>query len=608
MGLAFSEISWGKPLFVVLVFDDLASAVFLAALIPAVAFEAAFFAVAFWATFFAADFAAALGDFFATDLLSDLALGFILELAVFLILVFAFAVDLPAVLVTDLATVLAVVLTIVLPATLVDFFWGAALVVFFAVDLVVFLEEIFFFGAILFVQPDSFSQSLRGEVLSMIKSLKHRIIKGLTPDVKDIRAGSQLQRFRSYRSSRGWIFEFDFFPGPKKGLWLFRSPEDSYLGLFAPSSEQKGLHRSQSEIKPDPVQLYLRAHLVNQRLVETPKISENLEVLEISFVFEGGGSLSFAQEGTSSLIDVKVNLPGQKKPFVRHVQLDTLDMNAGDEGDSATLENEVKTSTRTTEITKQAQKLERKQLQLLTKVQKDIDDSRAGLKSFDAICAHLQADPTSWGIDHKWQSDLLGALSEMIANGDLPAFKVETRSQAQDRIFSLRRRYVRKLQGAQKRMQEVIAQPGKKIEPSEKPVSTQQKPGNKGPGQRFELPGGILVLIGKKQSDNADLFRKAHSRDYWFHIRGMGGAHVWIPRNQKGIDQKGELSVELQNWGAQLALYNSKARSSRYGMVDFTEKRHLKSIKGQPGHLIISRSKTLATELDADFESKIQGL
>jgi predicted ribosome quality control (RQC) complex YloA/Tae2 family protein len=89
----------------------------------------------------------------------------------------------------------------------------------------------------------------------------------------------------------------------------------------------------------------------------------------------------------------------------------------------------------------------------------------------------------------------------------------------------------------------------------------------------------------------------------WFHIRGLGGSHVWVPRGQPLFGAKDSgLRDDLELWACQLAVYNSKARHSGTGVVDITEKRHLKSAKGQEGTLIIGRSQTRMADIDEAFE------
>ncbi len=454
----------------------------------------------------------------------------------------------------------------------------------------------------------------------MIKSFKHRIIKGLTPEVKLIRPGCQLQRFRSFRNDKGWMYEIEFFPGPRKGVWLYRGQEFSDLSLDVPTREQRLFLKPQWNPKPDPVQLYVRAHLLNRRLVEEPSVFHTEESVVLRFEFEGGGTLEFLQKGTQAIFDVNVKDEG-KSPFVRHVQMMSIDLSSesGSGQDSQV-------------VAREDYKQRGKDKRLIQKIQQDIDESRRGLKQFDLICAHLRSYPASWGDEVAWPEDLLDGLQSLNSEGTLPAFKVENRSEAQDKLFGLRRRFVRKVQGAEKRMHDVLAQvaDAEAISESEKVGEAAETPSGKvsngvpnrqkvsevkaisqsknsrkaqSPGLRLEHPSGIVALVGKKQSENAELLRKANSRDVWFHVRGIGGAHVWIPRGQKGLSSKQDLPLEVVTWAAQLALYNSKARTSRYGMVDMAEKRYLKSLKGQPGHVIVTRSEVITTELDDGFDA-----
>ena len=431
-----------------------------------------------------------------------------------------------------------------------------------------------------------------------------------------MRVGSQLQGFRSFRGEKGWVYEIKFFPGPKKGVWVFRAQETSLLSLSAFEADDLKQMKLQWEAKPDPVQLFMRAHVLNRRLTEIPgEFCDSKGREGVVFNFEGGALLKIFQEGTHSLVDIEVEVPG-KKDFVRHIQLEPVNGELG-----VTPSNSLDISNLDSSIAeggtaeKGEVKASKKQEVLISRIQSDIDESRVGLRNFDEVCAYIQSQPMAWGILDGWPEATKQQVDLYISEGLLPAFKIEMRAQAQDKIFSLRKRFVRKVQGAEKRMKDVLAKAElAAAESQEKVLVTREKLQPKKPakvatpGLTLQHSSGIIALVGKKQSDNADLFRKAHPRDLWFHIRGLGGAHVWIPRGQKGLSFQKELLPEIRHWAAQLALYNSKARSSNYGMVDMAEKRYLKTIKGQPGHLIINRSEALATELDDEFHKWLESL
>lgn len=431
----------------------------------------------------------------------------------------------------------------------------------------------------------------------MKKTNNPSILQPLTPDVKRIVAGSQLQQFRSFANDKGqWAYELRFYPGPKKHSLLARKAEGSALTLFQAeaSEDRQKLHRG-LKARVDPVQLYIRAHLLNQKLERDIECLESSEGSnrELRFYF-GKGTLSLRQEGVSAEVSIRVQVEG-RKDFSRNLALASIE-ERGLSAESSTQEGAGSPSDASI-TTKQVKKREK----LLESVQRDLSSSQAGLEKLNRICSLLETEPMAWGRRELWPEAVYAELKQFIDRHHWPLFSEETRAAAQQEIFALRRRYERKIQGAQKRLTEVEQQ---KLQPQMEAQKLHKKKvagANRFVGRQVYHPSGVMALIGKKQKENADLYRAAHSRDFWFHVRGQGGAHVWVPRGQKGVSGKEKLSAELSRWAAQLAVYNSKARSSQYGFVDMTEKRHLKSVKGQEGALIIRTSETLNVELDDAF-------
>jgi hypothetical protein len=112
--------------------------------------------------------------------------------------------------------------------------------------------------------------------------------------------------------------------------------------------------------------------------------------------------------------------------------------------------------------------------------------------------------------------------------------------------------------------------------------------------RRYRLPGGWEVWVGRNASQNDELtHRRAAPRDLWFHARGCEGSHV-VLRMASG---KGEPPREILEAAAAIAAFHSKARTSKYVPVAWTERRHVRKPRGAPaGTASIQREKIVFVE------------
>lgn len=96
-------------------------------------------------------------------------------------------------------------------------------------------------------------------------------------------------------------------------------------------------------------------------------------------------------------------------------------------------------------------------------------------------------------------------------------------------------------------------------------------------GTRFTTPGGLEVLVGRNNKENATLtHRLGRSLDYWFHAQGYPGSHVLVRSGGK------ELTPTDILYAAQLAATHSKARGSSNVPVDYTRIKFVWRPKGAP--------------------------
>ena len=100
---------------------------------------------------------------------------------------------------------------------------------------------------------------------------------------------------------------------------------------------------------------------------------------------------------------------------------------------------------------------------------------------------------------------------------------------------------------------------------------------------------GWPILIGRNSRQNDEVtFRLARGEDWWFHARGVSGAHVIVRAEGQ------ELSAAAIHEAAGLAAYFSRSRSEANVAVDYTRRRHVRRIPdAAPGLVTYSREQTV---------------
>jgi predicted ribosome quality control (RQC) complex YloA/Tae2 family protein len=115
------------------------------------------------------------------------------------------------------------------------------------------------------------------------------------------------------------------------------------------------------------------------------------------------------------------------------------------------------------------------------------------------------------------------------------------------------------------------------------------------PFRTFALPSGSVVYVGKSAKSNAELtFEHTRPNDYFFHVRGYGGAHTVlkarVPKGQKPRKEDIETA-------ASIAAYFSKAKKQKKVAVSYTQRKYLKkNKKGKPGSVILMREEVIFVE------------
>ena len=119
-----------------------------------------------------------------------------------------------------------------------------------------------------------------------------------------------------------------------------------------------------------------------------------------------------------------------------------------------------------------------------------------------------------------------------------------------------------------------------------------KKESRREPFHKFNLPSGSVVFVGKNARSNDQLtFQQARSGDYFFHARGVEGAHAILRPNIPKRQRPGKDEIRTT---AAIAAYFSKARKQKNVPVSFTQRKYLKKDKrGKPGTVIMMREEVV---------------
>jgi predicted ribosome quality control (RQC) complex YloA/Tae2 family protein len=102
---------------------------------------------------------------------------------------------------------------------------------------------------------------------------------------------------------------------------------------------------------------------------------------------------------------------------------------------------------------------------------------------------------------------------------------------------------------------------------------------------KFVSTEGNVILIGKNNRQNDELtLKKAQADDYWFHTKGIPGAHVIVISEGKKVT---ETTIKE---AAMLSAYYSKAKNSSNVPVDYTLKKYVYKPKGAKSGMVLYKN------------------
>ena len=112
------------------------------------------------------------------------------------------------------------------------------------------------------------------------------------------------------------------------------------------------------------------------------------------------------------------------------------------------------------------------------------------------------------------------------------------------------------------------------------------------PFREIPLPTGSTVYVGKSaKSNDALTFRFARPDDYFFHARGIEGAHAILRTKTPKGQKPNKNDIEM---AAAIAAYFSKARNQKKVTVSYIQRKYLKkNKKGKAGSVILMREEVI---------------
>lgn len=107
---------------------------------------------------------------------------------------------------------------------------------------------------------------------------------------------------------------------------------------------------------------------------------------------------------------------------------------------------------------------------------------------------------------------------------------------------------------------------------------------------RVVTEDGFVIWVGRNSRQNETVtFDKGSAQDLWLHARGVPGAHVVVKNDGRAIPD------DVIEQAAAIAAHYSASRGEASVIVDVTERRHVKKIKGGSTGMVTYRNETTRT-------------
>ncbi len=280
-------------------------------------------------------------------------------------------------------------------------------------------------------------------------------------------------------------------------------------------------------------------------------------------------------------------------------------------------------------------KLEKQIQDRLKKLEKSIAQSRQALakgqdkattdyqKMGDLLKAHLHSKPkavkTNRGYVYELESDeekievpadLKFSASEQVQRlYDLAKKKINQKKELESRLADLERSADRERSFLERLHAVPLTEEPDLVReiqfahkiPSEEVLHSKKNP-KATVGKAFVSKDGSLIVVGRNSKENLELtLHYAKGNDLWLHVKGIPGSHV-IVKLERGKSPTLETLLDA----AHLAVYYTKGKDADKTEVDYTYKKHVKSIKGQK-EVTYSQNKTLMIDMDSERLQRLLG-
>lgn len=455
----------------------------------------------------------------------------------------------------------------------------------------VFAALLFFFTAI----NASYDKVSLGAPMSTPSLQKMHSYHDVTQQANELVAGSQLQKIRClrHRESGNWIFDFEFYPFPRRALWVSDGKHGSWGWLTGVRLPEKAYMTAQN-----PLFLYLKSHFLGRRLnrLSATELGESLWDFGEGYLWR----MRFHQ--ANGVLSFSIEVP-HKKVFTKELKLcpaSSFEESVSEEPTTLPSASALKPSPRHD--------------RLLENIRSDLTSAKEWLSRYSSLCLELERRPWLWHQNSTEEKDAIWSrqIEKLQQTGLLPKNRDSTfLKSALDKLFNERSRQERKVAKASSRLRDIeekIAnQDSSVLQKSAMARRLDDKVQKKThPGLKVEILSGVYGYLGRNATENEALFKWVKDRDFWFHVRGYSGSHLWILRSDIKLGKDAPLPSAFLERAAKIALWNSKLKNSGSGAVDCTERRHLKKIKGEIGALKINQSQVLFVTLEEGFEKTLK--
>ena len=110
---------------------------------------------------------------------------------------------------------------------------------------------------------------------------------------------------------------------------------------------------------------------------------------------------------------------------------------------------------------------------------------------------------------------------------------------------------------------------------------------------------GFVIWVGRNSRQNEEVtFKRGSAEDLWLHVRGVPGSHVVVKFDGRTIPE----AVIVQ--AAAYAAYYSKLKHEASALVDVTQCKHVKKIKGAAVGMVTYRNETTRSVTPQSVEER----